>query len=99
MPDAIGAVEVDRVEDVDVGVEDAVRRRRVPRIPRPARRRAAVLAVAHPRIGAVLQEHGDRFVVAVKRRRMERRVSRRPIDRRVFVVLHVDDREARRDGA
>ena len=73
--DAIGAIEVDRVEDVDVRLEDEIRRRHVPRIRRPARRRGAVLPVARPRVGAVLQEHGDRFVVAMKGRRMERRVS------------------------
>ena len=92
--DAIGAIEVDRIEDVDVRLEDEIRRRRVPGIRRPTGRRAAILPVPRPRVGAVLQEHGGRLVVAVERCRMERRVSRRTIDRRLLIVFHVDDRQA-----
>ena len=43
---------------------------------------------------APLQEHGNRLVVAMERRRMKRRVSRRSVDRCLLIVLPVDDRQA-----
>ena len=98
--DAIGAIEVDRIEDIDVGLEDADVA--VAICPAYAAQPAGVAQYFRSRVarvGPVLQEHGDRVVVAMECRGMKRRVSGRSVDRGLLIVLHVDDRQARRGGA
>ena len=89
--DAVGAIGVDRIKEVDVAIKDHVGRRHVPGIPGPSRRRGAVLAVAHAWIRAVLQQNRRCLVVAVKRGGVQRGVAFRLVDRRFRIILHVDD--------
>ena len=79
----IGTIAIDRVEDVDRSLENQIAHVGMTGVVRPARRRAAVFAVANRRIGAVPQQHRRSLGVAVERRGMERRVTSRAIDSRV----------------
>ena len=88
------AVEADCVEDVDVGAEDDVCGVRVPGKRRPAGRRAAVLAVARPRIRSMLQQDRHSLGIAMECGRMQRGISGRAIDRGLPVVFHVHNRQA-----
>ncbi len=88
----VGAVEVDRVEDVELRRQQPFEYGLPARKAGPAGGCAAVPAVSLPRISPVLQQYLDGREVAVKRRGVQRGVPACLIHRRDRVVLHVHRR-------
>jgi hypothetical protein len=87
---AVATIEGNRVEDVDVRVEQDVAHGRVAGVVGPSHRRRAVLRVADSRVRAMPQQRTDGVQVAVKRGGVERRVRLGVVHRHVTIGLKAD---------